>query len=188
MKEIELKIQELPENLKKEVLDYIEFLLEKYKKKKERKFRFRENGLSGIWDIHRLNSSTNHWSGDDVPCGYKHIPILLGQNKKEECKKFLVENIGNLAITDFTLHSIGVILFRYSREDVFEKFVEDVATSSELLSLPVEKYNEVVLARKKLNLDFDDAYQYAVAKHYGLKIVTMDKDFAKVTGVEVIFM
>lgn len=48
-REIELKIQELPENLKKEVLDYIEFLLEKYKKKKERKFRFSwENGLSGI--------------------------------------------------------------------------------------------------------------------------------------------
>ena len=99
-----------------------------------------------------------------------------------------MENIGNFAITDFTLHSIGVILFRYSREDVFEKFVEDVATNSELLSLPVEKYNEVVLARKKLNLDFDDAYQYAVAKYYGLKIVTMDKDFAKVTGVEVIFI
>ncbi len=52
----------------------------------------------------------------------------------------------------------------------------------------MEKYNEVVLARKKLNLDFDDAYQYAVAKHYGLNIVTMDKDFAKVTDVEVIFI
>lgn len=44
------------------------------------------------------------------------------------------------------------------------------------------------LARKKLNFDFDDAYQYAVAKHYGLKIVTMDRDFARVTDMGVIFI
>jgi len=30
-KEIKLKIRELPEDLKREVLDYIEFLLKKYK-------------------------------------------------------------------------------------------------------------------------------------------------------------
>ncbi len=34
------------------------------------------------------------------------LEILLGQDKKKECKKFLVENIGNFAITDFTLHSM----------------------------------------------------------------------------------
>jgi len=61
-------------------------------------------------------------------------------------------------------------------------------TNSEVLSLPVERYSEVVFARKNLNLDFDDAYQYAVAKHYGLKIVTMDRDFGRVTDVEVIFI
>jgi len=48
-REIELKIRELPENLKKEVLDYVEFLLEKYKRKKERKLKFRwENALSEV--------------------------------------------------------------------------------------------------------------------------------------------
>ena len=116
------------------------------------------------------------------------LEILLGQDKKEECKKFLEDNVGDFAITDFTLHSIGVILFRYGKEEVFEEFVEDVVTNSEVLSLPVERYSEVVFARKNLNLDFDDAYQYAVAKHYGLKIVTMDRDFDRVTDVEVIFI
>jgi len=116
------------------------------------------------------------------------LEILLGQDKKEECKKFLEDNVGDFAITDFTLHSIGVILFRYGKEDVFEEFVEDVVTNSEVLSLPVERYSEVVFARKNLNLDFDDAYQYALAKHYGLKIVTMDRDFGRVTDVEVIFI
>lgn len=52
------------------------------------------------------------------------LEILLEQDKKEECKRFLINNIGNLSITDFSLHSIGVILFRYNKEDIFQKFVE----------------------------------------------------------------
>jgi len=50
-KEIRLKIQRLPEDLRREVLDYIEFLLKKYKGKKikTRKFKFDwEGGLSEI--------------------------------------------------------------------------------------------------------------------------------------------
>ncbi len=50
-KEIELKIQELPEDLKREVLDFIEFLLKKYKSKenKMKKFKFDwEGGLSEL--------------------------------------------------------------------------------------------------------------------------------------------
>jgi len=44
------KIEELPEGLKKEVLDYIEFLLQKHKKRvKRRKFKFDwEGGLSEL--------------------------------------------------------------------------------------------------------------------------------------------
>jgi len=43
-----------------------------------------------------------------------------------------------------------------------------------LLTLPMELYNDVVNVRKSLKLDFDDAYQYSVAKYYGLKVATMD--------------
>ena len=41
-KQIEIKIQSLPEDLKREVLDYMDFLLKKYKgtKSKAKKFRF----------------------------------------------------------------------------------------------------------------------------------------------------
>ena len=47
---IKAKLNELPENLKKEVLDFIEFLLQKHKKKsKKRKFKFDwEGGLSEL--------------------------------------------------------------------------------------------------------------------------------------------
>ena len=37
------------------------------------------------------------------------LEILLGQDKKEVCKRFLDKNIGNLNITDFSLHSLGDI-------------------------------------------------------------------------------
>ena len=33
------------------------------------------------------------------------LEILLGQDKKEDCKRFLNNNIENLNITDFSLHS-----------------------------------------------------------------------------------
>ncbi|MDO9528211.1 MAG: PIN domain-containing protein [Syntrophales bacterium] len=116
------------------------------------------------------------------------LEILLGQDKKEECKRFLINNIGNLSITDFSLHSIGVILFRYNKEDSFQKFIEDVMPDTRLLSLPIELYSDVVNVRKSLNLDFDDAYQYSAAKYYDLQVVTMDKDFEKIKDVEILFL
>lgn len=50
-KEIEVKMRELPENLRREVLDYMEFLSRKYKGRivKAKKFKFDwEDGLSEI--------------------------------------------------------------------------------------------------------------------------------------------
>jgi len=114
------------------------------------------------------------------------LEILLEQDKKEDCMRFLENNIGNLNITDFSLHSIGVVLFKYGKEEIFENFVNDVIPNVKLLSLPMDLYGEVVNARKSLNLDFDDAYQYSLAKYYGLKIVTMDKDFDKIKDVEIL--
>jgi predicted nucleic acid-binding protein len=116
------------------------------------------------------------------------LEILLGQAKKESCKKFLDDNIGNLNITDFSLHSIGVILFRYDKEGIFQNFVEDVIPNVRLLSLPIKMYGEVINASRSLNLDFDDAYQYNIAKYHGLKVVTMDKDFEGIVDVEILFL
>ncbi len=50
-KEIEHKMRELPEDLRREVLDYVEFLLKKYRGKeiKVKKFKFDwEGGLSEL--------------------------------------------------------------------------------------------------------------------------------------------
>ena len=69
-----------------------------------------------------------------------------------------------------------------------QEFVEDIMPNHKLLSLPMEQeqYREVVNVRKGMNLDFDDAYQYSVAKYYGLKIVTMDRDFERIKDLEIL--
>jgi uncharacterized protein len=40
------------------------------------------------------------------------LEILLDQNKKDKSKKIISENIDELFISDFSLHSIGVILIK----------------------------------------------------------------------------
>ena len=50
-KEIELRMQELPEYLKREVLDYIEFLLKKYKRKEGEKRPFQFDWEGGLAEI-----------------------------------------------------------------------------------------------------------------------------------------
>jgi len=116
------------------------------------------------------------------------LEILLNQKRKEKCKKFLNANVGRLHISDFSLHSIGVILFRKGRANAFRKFIDDSMPNTQLLSLPIDRYKDVVKAQKEFGLDFDDAYQYSLAKAYGLKPVTMDDDFKRIKDLEVIFL
>ena len=116
------------------------------------------------------------------------LEILLQQEKKEKCKKFLTDHIGELHITDFSLHSLGVILFRLHKSGIFEEFIKDVLPNIKLLTLYTDLYEELSAVHQKIGLDFDDTYQYLVAKSNKLKIVTMDKDFEKVKDVEIVFL
>jgi len=116
------------------------------------------------------------------------LEVLLNQRKKSECKKFLSDNIDVLHTTDFSLHSIGVIMFKYGNEEDFVNFTEDVLPNIKVLTLPVNQYAELGDIKKKYNLDFDDAYQYLVSKYYKLKIATMDSDFKKVKNLDLIFL
>jgi predicted nucleic acid-binding protein len=117
------------------------------------------------------------------------LEVLLTQERREICKGFLDENAGALFISDFSLHSIGVILFRNKREDVFQQFVHDAIPNIKIITLSKESYGDLTEIRRKKGLDFDDAYQYKIAKENNLKIVTMDKDFEKVKGeVNIIFL
>jgi uncharacterized protein len=95
------------------------------------------------------------------------LEILLDQEKRASCEEFLQSSIGEISLSDFSLHSIGVILFRVGKGEIFADFTNDVLPLINILSLPEELIVQTVQAGKAFNFDFDDAYQYSLAKHYG---------------------
>ena len=108
------------------------------------------------------------------------LEIMLSQEKSGDCKKALIDHINFVFISDFSLHSIGVILFRHKKEKVFNNFVTDVLPRIDIVSLTRESYEKLSELKIEYNLDFDDAYQCKVAEERGLTIITMDKDFERI--------
>ena len=84
-------------------------------------------------------------------------------------------------MTDFSLHSIGVICNRLKQRDVFLTFVEDVLINSSvrIVNIPPNQMKRLVEIMNRFNLDFDDAYQYVAAEIEKAVIVSFDKDFDK---------
>ena len=72
------------------------------------------------------------------------LEILLGQDKSDSCVAFLQKNQDVVYISDFSLHSIGVITFRLKKETVFLQFLNDVLPAIELKTLKKEVYEDIV--------------------------------------------
>jgi len=107
---------------------------------------------------------------------------LLGQGQAEVVAELLdTLSPSDMCITDFTLHSIGVICNRLNQRDVFVKFVDDVLIDAGvvLVSIPANQMKIVVEIMALFRLDFDDAYQYVAAELEKATIVSFDQDFDK---------
>ncbi len=105
---------------------------------------------------------------------------LLDQIRSEEAGLFLDHLPSErLFVTDFALHSIGVVLSRLNHTDVLLRFVQDAFADGAvgLIHLDPGDTERLVYAIERFDLDFDDAYQYAAAEKYGLTIVSFDTDF-----------
>ena len=105
---------------------------------------------------------------------------LLDQEKSEIASKFFdLISTDELFVSDFAIHSIGVILSRLKKYEVFKKFINDLFVNGqiELLSLDTIDLLDVIANIRDYKLDFDDSYQFSVAKKYDLTIITFDKDF-----------
>jgi predicted nucleic acid-binding protein len=105
---------------------------------------------------------------------------LLDQEHSDEVSRFLNQIPGEqLFITDFSLHSIGVILVRLKQAEALERFLEDVFNygAVRLVHLLPQDLLQVVERIGQFRLDFDDAYQYVAAEKYDLILVSFDKDF-----------
>jgi predicted nucleic acid-binding protein len=105
---------------------------------------------------------------------------LLDQEKSEIASKFFdLISLEDLFVSDFSIHSIGVILSGLKKLDVFEKFLDDLFVNAQIeqLSLNSGDLMDVISNTQRFNLDFDDAYQLSVSQKYDLVIITFDKDF-----------
>jgi len=105
---------------------------------------------------------------------------LLDQTRSEEVGSFLDRvPAERLYLTDFTLHSIGIILVKLDEAEVLLHFVRDVLTDGgvRLAGVQPEEMISVIKAATDYKLDFDDAYQYATAVKFGFEIVSFDADF-----------
>ena len=103
------------------------------------------------------------------------LEILLNQSGRKKCEAFLQGDLGAAWISDFSLHSIGVLLFRQFAADTLPQFT--------VLSLSAAGYAALPEASNRFGLDFDDAYQFCTAQENHLTIATQDKDFLRVREV-----
>lgn len=105
---------------------------------------------------------------------------LLEQEKSEEVGQLLATVPAHqLGISDFSLHSIGVILFKLKRAELFNRFITDLFSEGNVMlyRLSVNEHVTLLDVSSRYNLDFDDSYQYQLTKRNGLEFVTFDSDF-----------
>ena len=105
---------------------------------------------------------------------------LLDQERSTEAGGFLtLIPAEELLVSDFTLHSIGVVLDRLGQRAVFPRFVDDLFVQGgiELVAVQPEDMHHGVDVMDRFGLDFDDGYQYVAAEQLDAVVVSFDGDF-----------
>ncbi|MCX8183156.1 MAG: PIN domain-containing protein [Crenarchaeota archaeon] len=110
------------------------------------------------------------------------LELFLGQEKAEECEKFL-QKISDgefeAVVSKFTIHAIEAIL---NKSELILAFLRNVqgALGLNVYETSVEDEMAASMLMDKAGLDFDDAIQYYLAKKLGVEaIVSYDKHFDK---------
>lgn len=108
------------------------------------------------------------------------LEVLLDQENSEGARELLNKGaLHDFFISDFTFHSIGLLLFRRKQYDTYRQFLNDMIFTAgvKIVSIPPDDTESVIDSAQKFNLDFDDAYQYAVASSRDMQLVSFDRDF-----------
>src|SRR5690606_450573 len=87
--------------------------------------------------------------------------------------------ITQIYLSDFSFHSIGVILSKKNKSDIFELFIKDILQCNKIsiISISLENMINITQNINKYNLDFDDAYQLTLSQIFDINIVNYDSDF-----------
>jgi len=107
------------------------------------------------------------------------LEVVYAQKRAGEARRLLESRRHQFFVSDFALHSVGVSMLRRARAAQWPDFIDEMILSGlvEVLTISFDHLAEVTETAQRLNLDFDDAYQYVVAEHNDLVIVSFDHDF-----------
>ena len=108
------------------------------------------------------------------------LEIILEQERADEAKSLLTEvTTHDFFLSDYALHSIGTLLFRQGRHEVYRQFLQDMmfGAGMQVITLLPDDMEAIIDTATTFYLDFDDAYQYVAAEKYGLALVSFDSDF-----------
>ncbi len=86
-------------------------------------------------------------------------------------------------MTDYTLHSIAVVLERKGRARIIADVLKSLSTFKglTLIQADIETQVEIAKLSQHTSLDFDDAYQLYFSRKLGLKLVSYDHHFDNYT-------
>ena len=108
------------------------------------------------------------------------LEMLLRQERSAEARSLLEAiPLAEVTITDFSVHSIGIILTNARKDEDFGKFLSDVLQGTPITEVRLAHVDlsRLLDVRKQYRLDFDDAYQYVAAEKHDLTLVSFDADF-----------
>ena len=111
------------------------------------------------------------------------LEVMLGRSRSGECKELLrMFRDGKVkgVVTDFTVHSIIVLLDRFKKLDVLKNFLLSLTAYKGLYVYTTSIGGEAkaVDLAKETGLDMDDATQYYAALSINAKaIISFDKHF-----------
>ena len=81
------------------------------------------------------------------------VEVILEQERSQEAKDFLSKTDEyDLFMTDFSLHSIGLLLFRKGQHQVFHQFLNDMILKAGImvLHLGVEDMKDVSVQKEEI--------------------------------------
>lgn len=105
---------------------------------------------------------------------------LLQQNRGEEVRRLLDTLYDDeIAISEFSLYSVGLIAIQNNQASVYRRFLSDLLIDGnvERICLTPSQLVQVMEAMSQFGLDFDDGYQYVGSTSHGLQLVSFDDDF-----------
>ncbi|HLE80727.1 MAG TPA: PIN domain-containing protein [Dehalococcoidia bacterium] len=108
------------------------------------------------------------------------LEIILEQERAREARSLLSLTEEHVFfLSDFSLHSVGVLLFRRRQQKTYWEIIEDLVFNGGMavISLSVDEMESVVKVAERFELDFDDAYQYVASEKHQLAVVSFDGDF-----------